>query len=403
MQAFFPLTHLRSSVLNAALILALGVALVRCGTARETPVATPAEDTTSAGPALSFLLDGAQGILLHEARREASTMLVPGAAYTGAARVSTGGRYLAFSYAADSARLAILDLDTGALQPVHAEPTDAVYSLAWHPTADTLAFGYYTPASDGTRGEGDIRLATPAGPARPIGCSAAREVLQWFPNGSLAVRDDDSLYLVARSDCATQARLDVRQKHRLAYSADGRFLSYVLQDLRYVREEREYVPDSTLFISDPKGGDARKLFGDARKVRHLRWSPDDPELAFDLLPEDDPSHRRIVVYNAAQEQTSYLIPPDEGGSADQIHPRWSPSGSYLAFVQRRSTGATAAVRVTGRTQQLGATTGPVQWATDQRLVVPGRDSLQVKTLRGGDVYALPASVTLVHAWSRAGV
>jgi dipeptidyl aminopeptidase/acylaminoacyl peptidase len=401
MQVFRPLTHFRSSVLTATLALVLGLALMRCGTARETPVAASAEDTTSAGPALSFLLDREQGIRVHEARSEAATTLVPKAAYTGAAQVSPDGRHLAFSYEADSARLAILDLETGALQPVHAETTDVVYSLAWHATADTLAFGYYAPASDGTRGAGGIRLATPEGPVRSVGCRAAREVLHWLPNGTLAVRDDDNLYLVAPSDCTTRARLDIRQKHRLAYSADGRFLTYVLQDLRYVRDRGEYVPDSTLFISDPRGQDARKLFGDARKVRHLQWSPGGPELAFDLLPEDNSTHRQIVVYNAAEEQTSYLVPPEDGDRADQIHPRWSPSGSYLAFVQRRSSGQTAAVRVAGRTQQLGATTGPVQWATDRRIVVPGPDSLRVQTLRGGNVYVLPAKGTLIHAWGRA--
>ena len=394
-----------SSPLALASVLVVGLFLLRCGGTQSTqaPSEPTADDTTAAGPAFSFLLDDANGLILHDARSASSRVLVPDARFSGASRVSPNGRYLAFSYRADSSHLALLDLTDGRLQPVHAHADSVVYSLAWHPTADTLAYGFYTPATEGTRGPGDVRVATPQGPARRVGCSAAREVLHWLPDGSLAARDDDNLYLVAASNCTTRARLDVRQKHRLAYSADSRFLTYVLQDLRYVREEREYVPDSTLFISDARGKDATKLFGDARTVRHLQWAPDEPELAFDLLPEDNPSRRQIVVYDAAQEQTSYLVPPTAGGDAEQVQPQWSPEGSYIAFVQRRGSTHTAAVRIAGRTQTLGTTTGPVQWVTERRVAVPGPDSLYVKTVRGADVYALPASVTLIHAWSRASV
>jgi hypothetical protein len=343
--------------------------------------------------------DGA--LVLHDART-ASSRRVAAAQAVGASAPSPSGRFLALSLRADSSRLAVLDVDAGTLQPVHATADSVVYSVAWHPKDDTLAYGFYVPTREGNRGAGDIRLATGAGPLRTVGCRAAREVVDWLPGATLAVRDDAALYHVSASDCATQATLDVRRKHHLAFAAGGAHLAFIYRDLRYVRDERAYVPDSSLRVSGPRGQGERTLFGDERAVRHLRWAPAAPELAFDLVPEGE-THRRIVTYNAAQERTAFLVPPQQAAPVDQVMPRWSPSGSYVAFVQRRPGGSVAAVRTAGQTRTLGATTHAVQWVTDQRLVVPGPDSLRVTSRQGAAVYAVPSGATLVHAWSRPSV
>jgi hypothetical protein len=104
----------------------------------------------------------------------------------------------------------------------------ATYSLAWHSEEDRIAFAYYEPAASGTRGPGDVFVATPDGATRNVGCRAARDVLHWLPTGTLATRNDDALYLVAPSDCATRASADAARIREPAHAATGNRLAYIL-------------------------------------------------------------------------------------------------------------------------------------------------------------------------------
>jgi hypothetical protein len=88
-------------------------------------------------------------------------------------------------------------------------------------------------------------------------------------------------------------------------------------------------------------------------------------------------------------------------TADQRHPRWSPSASYVAFSAQTGRGSVAAVRVEGQTRRLGPVDRAVWgWLDDRTLVVPGPDSLRVQSLTGETRYARPAPATLIHAWRR---
>jgi Tol biopolymer transport system component len=312
--------------------------------------------------------------------------------------VSPSGRYLAFSYAAaDSVHLALLDLTTRTLQRVHALAGTATYSLAWHPDSRQarLAFGYYRPVENGTRGPGSIRIATPGGKTRSVGCSAAREVLDWLPGGALATRTDDKLYVVAADGCATQASLDARRMHLTHYAPDGEQMAYIHRELRYDREAEDYVPDSSLVLSGPRGEKAKTLFKDKRHARHFRWSPTGAELALDVAVQES-GHRQVVVYDGTR--PTFLVPPNQT-TADQLHPRWSPSGDRLAFTLRTATSTYAAVRVQGQTRRLGRTRGPVWgWLDERAVVVPGPDSVRVQTLSGTTRFTHPTPSTLLYVW-----
>ncbi len=374
--------------------------LAGCSSSRA-PQPEAETDDAPTGPPYALLYVEDAEIVLHDARTDSTQTLVADARFAGARAASPTGDYLAFSYAtADSTHLALLDLQTLALTPLHARAGTATYSLAWHPEGDRLAFAFYAPTAEGGRGPGGVRLAALDGTTRSVGCRAAREVLGWLHDGSLATRDDDNLYVVAPDDCATRAAVDARRMHHLAYAPDGRRLAYVHRALRYDRSAGAYVPDSTLRVSDARGQAAEELFGDDRRVRHLRWSPASAELAFDMASAET-GHRQIVVYNAEQDRPVYLIPPEQAPDADQVHPRWSRGGSHLAFTLRDGNGATAAVQVEGQTRRLGPTVGPVWgWIDDRALVVRGPDSLRVKTLQGTTRYAHPAPAALIHAWQR---
>jgi len=390
------------------LLLAFGVAVLGglaagCSSSSQAPAPTSPDSASEApaGPSLSLLYTTPdEALVLHDVQSDSTRRLVSGVRHDGLRAQSPSGRHLAFTYTtADSVHLAMMDLTSRTLQPVDARPADATYSLGWHPSEDRLAFAYYEPTPNGTRGPGDVFVATTDGSTRSVGCSAAREVLGWLPDGGLATRTDDRLYVVAPGDCATRATADARRTRLAAYAPTGTHRAYIYRELTYDRDARDYTPDSSLYLSDARGQNATELFGPERRVRHLRWAPDGSELAFDVRV-DASGHRQVAVYSLGRERTVYLTPPEQT-TADQLYPRWSPSASYVAFSARTGPGLVAAVRVEGQTRRLGPVNGAVWgWLDDRTLVVPGPDSLRVQSLTGATRYAHPAPTALLHAWRR---
>ncbi len=395
----------RSAALRAVFLLVLGGATAGlfaagCSSPPKAP-STDSTEATSSGPTLSLLYTTAEeGLRLHDAGLDTTRTLVPGASYDGVRTRSPSGRYVAFSYkTADSAHVALLDATEQTLQPVDSRAASVTYSLAWHPQKDRLALAYYKPAQSGTRGPGDVFVATPDGTTRDVGCSAAREVLHWLSDGSLATRNDKKLYVVAPEGCATRAAVDAQKMHHATYAPTGEHLAYIHRELTYESDEREYTPDSSLFLSNARGQEAEKLFGNKRQVRHLEWGPEGEELAFDTRVEAS-GKRQIAVYNAGEGRTVYLTPPSEVTS-NQAHPRWSSEGSHIAFTLRDGSGPTAAVRVEGQTRRFGSVDGAVWgWLDDRTLVVPGPDSLRVTTLDGQTRYKQSSPRRLIHIWTR---
>ena len=394
-----PPSSLRGLVVFALIgILGLGVG---CSSSQPPGSATePSAPTSSSGPALFLLYTPPNGgLTLHDARADEAQTLIAGATAKPARAVSPSGRHLAFSYAtADSSYLALLDLTTQQTQRVHAMAGTAVtYSLAWHPDQDRLAVGHYRPTDDGGRGPGGLQIATPDGATRDVGCSSVREVLHWLPDGSLAARTDETLYVVDAEGCATQASLDIRRMHHLRYAPTGQQMAYIYRELEYDRDRGEYVPDSSFVLSGPDGTNAETLFGDTRRARHHRWAPETNEVALDVRVEAS-GHRQVVVYDGSR--PTFLISPDQT-TADQVHPRWSPSGNRLAFTLRGDAAPQAAVRVQGQTRRLGRVDGAVWgWLDDRSVVVPGPDSVRVQSLNGATRYTHSAPETLLHVWRR---
>lgn len=364
------------------------------------PTASPStasETAPAAPPPIQMLYATSGGTLeLYDARRDTVHRLADGLRTIGPHAVSSSGRVLALGYTTpDSSHLALVNVNDRTLHQVEARPGSVTHSLAWHPEADRLAYGYYRPAERGMRGPGGIRIATADGTARSVGCTAAREVLHWLPNGALATRTDDTLYLVGTDDCATRAAQDARRMHQIRYAPDGSQKAYIHRELRYDRAAEDYVPDSSLVLSGPGGQASKTLFRDARHPRHAQWSPKGTELALDVAPDDN-GPRQVVVYDGTR--PAFLVPPAQA-SVDHVHPRWSPAGRRIAFTQRLADGAQAAVRVKGQTRRLGPVDGAVWgWLSERSVVVPGPDSIRIRTLQAQTRFAHPAPETLLHIW-----
>lgn len=384
-------------------LVALLALLAGCASSR-TPESEelPPSDTTTASTEPSYTLlyhTDENTIVRHALPSDEAVPLASDVDSIGAHALSPNGRILALSYAtADSTHLALIDPDANTLRRIHAHAGPVTYSLAWHPDDDQLAFAYYTPVQSGTRGPGDVRIAQTNGSSERVGCQAAREVLHWFADGTLATRDDDNLYLVDATDCATQASVDARRVHHATYSADGQHLAYIHRELNYDRSAGAYRPDSSLYVSAPDGDNAELLFGNERQIRHLRWAPETAELAFSAHLDDAPQ-QQVVIYNADRAETVFLTPPAQAPEGEQLHPRWSPSGSHLAFTLRTDNASEAYVRIDGQTRNLGPSAGPVAgWLDDRTLVLHGPDRLRLVRLRGDELHALSAPTAFIHGW-----
>jgi Tol biopolymer transport system component len=278
------------------------------------------------------------------------------------------------------------------VQRVDAQPGPVTYSAVWHREGQGLAYTY--ARGDGA-GPGEVFYALGA-ERTAAGCGAARTVLAWLPGGRLVTRDEDNLYVVDAAGCTTQSAVDARRMHHIQVAPGGAHMAFVHRELVYDRSEGAYVPDSSLVLSRLDGAERQELFGNERSVRHLRWSPDGTELAFDALLEGA-SRRQVVVYNLNRDETVYLVPPPSAPDADQVHPRWSPSGSHVAFTLRDRETAHAAVQVQGQLRRLAPTDGPVWgWVDDRSLVAPGSDSLRVVGLEGSMEWTAPRPTRLLH-------
>lgn len=381
----------------ACLLLLLLAATLNLHCASSDPAAESGETAEEpSGPAYTLLSHANDTLALHHLQTDERQTLQSGISKVKQHVDAPNHEAVAFTYAtSDSVHLARYTPGNDHIEPVDAQAAPATYSIAWHPDDDTFAYGVYTPTNDGNRGAGTIRIAED-GTTRSVGCGASTEVLTWLPNGDLAVRDDENLYVVAADGCATQSTLDIRRIHHMTYDASRTRLAYIQRTLEYDRSANEYRPDSSLYVSQADGTQENQLFSNDRAPRHATWAPNTLELAASVEEE---GARRIVISDIEAEETSFLIPPNSAPEGAQQHPRWSPTGDAVAFVLASGSRLQAAVHQAGSTNLLMPTTGPAWgWIDSQTLVLPANDGLTLVDLNGSPIHTLPAEATLVGAW-----
>jgi hypothetical protein len=360
------------------------------------PPSTPAEtaEIPPPSPEARYTLTAfsEEGLVRIDGSESAPDVLEPEVRFGGFASRAPEGADVAFTFLrGDSTFLARLSADSARLQRLHGAEGDPVYTVAWAPDSQHLAFGYRTAMS------GDVRISTSDGPADP-GCSASTSVAHWPEASRLVTGDGSNRYIVSAQHCSTEATLDIRKMHHVTYAPGRSAMAYIYRDLVYDRASGQYVPDSSLYVSDLDGSNAEELFSSDYVPRHPSWSPDGSALAFDVRMDAAPHRRRVVIRETSGPFT-YLLAPTDFPEADVVRPAWSPSGQHVAFDLVRDGAVSKAARTFGRTVILAtdadATWG---WIDDETVAyTTAGDSLRAVSIDGQVRFTLGPEWTLLAA------
>jgi len=320
--------------------------------------------------------------------------------------VSSDRSHLAMATkSASGSVLTLIGTTNGSTQTLHEGGPDLVFSGVWTADGSRFYFGFYAP--EGNRmGAGDIRWVNAVtGASGRVGCSASKAVLAVLRDGSLLVRNTDNMYQVSADGCDTLRTVDARKMYHVTVSPDGSHLAYVLRDLVYNRDSRQYEPDSTLYMELTTGSDPVKVVGDKYAPRNMSWSPDGSEILFDVGLQDDTDRRAVSVYTLASARSSYLIAPTDG-VASLSHASFSPNGRHVVYRSTESDGTHDwMVKTTGSqfsqviNSEAVRQSGQLSWVDDDTgLILTDGGESELVHFGGANVTSVPLGATILAAW-----
>lgn len=370
--------------------------------------AAPPPPPASAGPAYLFYYQDAAGVHRLDARSGRDTLLVSLARSRLASAVSPDKGSLAIGYtAADSSRLAVVDLARGTVRRLHAAPKTYVYTLAWAPDGRRLAVGYYAERRVGKEtlpGRGDALIAALDGGTRRVGCEASKIVYAWTSQDTIVVGDGRDLYPVDITGCRSDASIRMAGKRSITFSPDGRHLFYY--GTGQARRGSRTVATTEIYLANSDGTRARRIIGDPYDPQHAVWSPDGSKLAFDVRPPNTAALRHIAVFDLAQQRVRFFPSQTAQGTPRDASPFWGPTGAGLVH-DRTIGGQTekilrtlaldpSVVQTEPTVLVSGAPVGTAWgWADASHLVLTSSQGIKLVGTDGSLTYSLPGGRTLL--------
>jgi dipeptidyl aminopeptidase/acylaminoacyl peptidase len=213
------------------------------------------------------------------------------------------------------------------------------------------------------------------------------------------VGDDANHYVVERAGCGTLESLDARKLHEITFGPKGNRVAYVLRELEYDSQSREYRPDSSLYVANSEGTDPVLVAGNKYRPHRPQWSSDAMSLAFDAQLPDEPKRRLVSIYDLETGMSSFLNPKAVDSKSSEWNPQWSPSGSAIAY-QHSSKGKPPVVSIRVLANSFSTTIGEdgerfAGWLDDQRIVLQGDGSTRIVGIDGKEAAVIEGAVSVI--------
>ena len=186
----------------------------------------------------------------------------------------------------------IVDGLTGALTEVHSGSAETAYTLGWSLDGLRLGVGFRGPNESG------ILVVEPDGTVNNIGCRASNRFEAFRAPTELIVHDGTNFYSVSTTNCATLATFRKAGKNDMAYSENGRRVSY-FQDhsVQFTNREQSQVI-AELSVSNYNGAGPQMVADFQSQPAGAVLSPDGARVVY-IDSDRTGSDRHLLVVDLA--------------------------------------------------------------------------------------------------------
>ena len=228
----------------------------------------------------------------------------------------------------------IVDGLTGALTEVHSGSAETAYTLGWSLDGLRLGVGFRGPNESG------ILVVEPDGTVNNIGCRASNRFEAFRAPTELIVHDGTNFYSVSTTNCATLATFRKAGKNDMAYSENGRRVSY-FQDhsVQFTNREQSQVI-AELSVSNYNGAGPQMVADFQSQPAGAVLSPDGARVAYEVMSARWANTTHVVIYELSSNEYTYIAEEKQLGVPSDFSVCWASDGRRVAHERAypRSTG-----------------------------------------------------------------